>query len=140
MSVTIDTEAPANTIIARGPKLRQNRRITDSVSAMPQPRWPIITTSISGIPAEFWHKFKHTAKERGLTHREAAEEAIRDLSAAVASGQEVHWEPLKTGAPHSLRAHEERWAEVAALVEKSEYRQSVVIMTALKRWIDKGTA
>ena len=105
---------------------------------MPQSRWPIITTSISGIGTEIWKQFKATADARGVSDREAAEEAICELAGSVERGEAVVWEPVKAGPPHSVRAHEAVWAEVQAMVGKTGYRQNVVILTAFKRWIAKA--
>jgi plastocyanin len=104
---------------------------------MPQSRWPIITTSISGIPKDVWDRFKKTADGRGVTDREAAEAAIGELAAAVKVGERIEWQPAKSAPPHSLRAHEDMWAEVAALTESTGFRQNVVIMTAMLRWLEK---
>ena len=110
------------------------------MSLMPQNRWPIITTSVSGIRPEIWDRFKTAAEERGLTHREAAEEAIRDLAAAFAADGVDRWEPTSRSKAHSVRAHTDRWDEIHAIVGKTGFHQSVVIQTAMKRWLDKHQA
>jgi hypothetical protein len=44
----------------------------------PQARWPLITTSVSGILPETWQAFKKQAESQGFTYRDAMETAIRE--------------------------------------------------------------
>lgn len=108
------------------------------VSFMAKNRWPIITTSVSGIDREMWGEFKRTAERRGLTHREAAESAINQLSADVAAKTPVDWIPVRGALSHSIRAHEAVWRKVLDLARTSGYRQNIIILTALKRWMDNA--
>lgn len=137
MTTTLDTEDSTRTRIAHTDGLVQKDWKIRPVRTMPQNRWPVITTSISGIGKDVWNRFKNTADTRGITDREAAEEAIRDLSAAVEKGDKIEWQPAKTGSPHSVRAHEEVWSEIQALTEKTGFRQNVLILTAITRWMEK---
>jgi hypothetical protein len=121
-------------------RIAAKKRGTILVSLMPQNRWPIITTSVSGIRPEIWDQFKTAADARGLTHREAAEEAIRDLAVAFGNDGVDKWEPTSRSKAHSVRAHTDRWDEIHAIVEKTGFHQSVVIQTAMKRWLDKDQA
>jgi hypothetical protein len=98
-------------------------------------RWPVITTSVSGIDREIWTQFKRQAGCRGMTHREAAEDAINRLSASHAAREPIEWQPVRGALSHSIRTHEAVWRKVLDMVDASGYRQNVVVLTALKRWM-----
>jgi|tagenome__1003787_1003787.scaffolds.fasta_scaffold20730610_2 hypothetical protein len=103
---------------------------------MPQTRWPIVTTSISGISREVWDSFKIRADEANITDREAMEAAIRALAEAVRAGKEVNWPHTKHAPLHSIRTHESVKTELKILVKQTGLKQSVVVLAAMKLWME----
>ena len=72
-----------------------NERVKTHGTAMPQDRWPIITTSVSGISAEDWTLFKKTAKLRNFKYQQAMERALAELIADIRSKRDITWEPSR---------------------------------------------
>lgn len=108
-------------------------------SMLPQARWPIIGTSVSGIAAETWEAFHKKAENTGLTYREAMEAAIADLAAAVRSGEKINW-PHATGGPKKpLQIHYEAHGEVKVITALTKMRQNVVFLAAIERWTTKSS-
>jgi hypothetical protein len=125
-------------------------------TAMPQRRWPIITTSISGIAPEVWTQFKSKADERGLTFRLAMEEAIRNLAKKVAEGERQTWEipgtdlylavdksnlagmfrlHTTTAKSHPIQMHYEVRDILQDVVKTTGYKKNIVILNAMAWWI-----
>jgi hypothetical protein len=111
-------------------------RKTLHVRSMPQTRWPIVTTSISGIAPEIWEAFKMRADEASITDREAMEAAINALAEAVRAGKNVNWPHTKHAPLHSIRTHESVKAKLKTLVKQTGLKQSVVVLAAMKLWME----
>lgn len=105
-------------------------------TAMPQDRWPIITTSVSGISAEDWNLFKKVAKQRHLKYQQAMERALAELVADIRSNRDITWEPSRPAKSRPIKIHEDTINEVRKLVDQVGYRQNVIILTAMLRWIN----
>jgi hypothetical protein len=112
-------------------------RETSRVRAMPQTRWPIVATSISGIAPEIWQAFKARADERGMTDRKAMEAAILELAEAVHAGEDLAWPHTRKAPLHTLRTHEAVKARLRELVDETGLKQSVVVLAAIRRWMAK---
>jgi hypothetical protein len=100
----------------------------------PQVRWPHISTSVSGIAAEDWDAFKARAKVDGIKYRDALEQAIADLAVAARRGDEIDWQPVKVAPSRAVRMHDDTRNEINALVEEFQYKQNVVVATAMHRY------
>jgi hypothetical protein len=123
--------------VARWVPLGQKHKEISPVGLMPQARWPVVTTSASGVTSELWDAFKARADELNMTDREAMEEAIRDVVAAARAGEAVDW-PHPTGPlTRPIRIHEEVLNEARALRKELGYKLNVVMLAAMKRWIKK---
>jgi hypothetical protein len=103
----------------------------------PQSRWPLVTTSVSGIGPEIWESFRKRADATGVTYREAIEAAIHDLITDVQEDRQIIWYPPQPGGPFPFQIHEKVREELRALVKKVNYRQNVVLLTAIQRWLEK---
>jgi hypothetical protein len=103
---------------------------------MPQDRWPIITTSVSGISADDWNLFKRTAKLRHFKYQQAMEHAIAELIADLRSKRDIIWEPSRPAKSRPIKIHSDTIDEVRKLVDQVGYRQNVIILTAMVRWIN----
>ena len=103
----------------------------------PQGRWPIIATSISGIDPAVWTAFRARAAARDMTNREAVEEAIRDLSLAHTAGANLEWLHTADGKAQSIEMHDSIHQELKALCKKTRLRQNVVLLTSIRRWLEK---
>jgi hypothetical protein len=103
---------------------------------MPQDRWPIITTSVSGISADDWSLFKQTAKQRNFKYQQAMERAVAELVADIRSNRDIVWEPSRPARSRPIKIHSDTIDEVRKLVDKVGYRQNVIILTAMLRWIN----
>ncbi len=114
-----------------------NERVLSCRTPMPQERWPYITTSVSGIAAEDWSFFKARARREKMTYRRALDEAIEDLVAAISRGETIKWLPSKTAPSQPVKLHEDSVTAVRALVAKTEFKQNVIIGTAMHRWATK---
>jgi hypothetical protein len=111
-------------------------------TSMTQRRWPIITTSISGIPPEMWEAFKTCAAGRDKTFREALEDAISRLEVAVTLGSPVIWPHIKkkdkdAPASHPVQMHDDVRQVMRGLVERTGYKQNIVVLAAMQRWMEK---
>src|SRR5688500_17408575 len=115
-----------------------NERVKTYGAAMPQDRWPIITTSVSGISADDWSLFKRTAKQRNFKYQQAMERALAELIADIRSNREITWEPSRPARSRPIKIHADTIEEVRKLVNdpKVGYRQNVIILTAMLRWIN----
>lgn len=123
---------------------------------MPQRRWPIITTSISGIPPEVWTQFKSKADERGVSFRLAMEEAIRNLAKQVGDGGRQKWDipttnfyfamdksnfagmfrlHTTTAKGHPVQMHHEVRDVLHQIVKTTGYKQNIVVLNAMVWWI-----
>jgi len=121
-----------------------------------QRRWPIITTSISGVRPEIWAKFKSDADRRGLTFRLALEEAIRQLSEKIKerSGQQIDvpntdfyigFEQSNiaglfrarttTAKPHPVQMHHEVRDILGEIAQATGYKRNIVILNAMMWWM-----
>src|SRR5690349_6170802 len=98
---------------------------------MPQPRWPIITSSISGISDTVWVEFQKRADDLRITYRDALEEAVRDLDAAVTRGDSVVWSAVKVGRSRAIRMHAKILEIIRNIGAEHDYRQNVVVLTAM---------
>ena len=105
-------------------------------AAMPQDRWPIITTSVSGISADDWNLFKKAAKQRNFKYQQAMERALAELIADIRSKREITWEPSRPAKSKPIKIHADTIEEVRKLVDQVGYRQNVIILTAMLRWVD----
>src|SRR3954454_1143856 len=96
------------TRVARGSGLRQNRWWDLHFGRMmtPQSRWPLVTTSVSGIGPEIWESFRKRADATGVTYREAIEAAIHDLITDVQEDRQIIWYPPQPGGPFPFQIHE----------------------------------
>jgi hypothetical protein len=103
----------------------------------PQNRWPTIATSISGIDPAVWTAFHARAIAKNMTNREAIEEAIRDLSLAHSAGTNLDWPHTTGGKAQSVEMHNSIHQELKALCKKTKLRQNVVLLTSIKRWLEK---
>lgn len=104
---------------------------------MPQTRWPVVTTSASGVTSELWDAFKARADELNMTDREAMEEAIRDVVAAARAGEPVEWPHPMGPLTRAIRIHEEVLNEARALRKDLGYKLNVVLLAAMTRWMKK---
>src|SRR4051794_20877685 len=93
-----------------------------------------ITTSVSGVSAEDWDAFKDAADQRDVTYRDAMESAIADLAAAVRSGSDIDWRPIKIAPSRPIRIHSDTRAIINTLIEQTGYHQNVIVATAMQRW------
>ncbi len=112
-----------------------NERVITRRTKMAQDRWPHKTTSVSGISAEIWDIFKITATRKGLNYREAMERAIAELKADIRSGKQIAWEPSRSAPSRPIKIHEATQREVRELSNQIGYRQNVVFITAMLRWV-----
>jgi hypothetical protein len=72
-----------------------------------------------------------------MTNREAIEEAIRDLSLAHSAGTNLDWPHTTGGKAQSVEMHDSIHQELKALCKKTKLRQNVVLLTSIKRWLEK---
>ncbi len=100
-------------------------------------RWPIVSTSVSGIAAEDWDAFKDRAKRDKIKQREALEDAVTDLAAAARRGDYIDWQPPKVAPSRSVKMHNDVQAEINNLVGEFGYKQNVVVATAMHRWANR---
>src|SRR5690242_4342308 len=103
------------------------------IAMPPQRRWPLVTTSVSGIEPEIWAALRKMANNSGVTYREVIEEAINDLISDVHEGRNITWIPPKLGGPYPFQIHEKVREELRSLVKKMKYKQNVVLLTAIHR-------
>jgi hypothetical protein len=113
-----------------------NERVKTYGTEMPQDRWPIITTSVSGISADDWTLFKKTAKQRNFKYQQAMEHALAELVADIRSNRDITWEPSRPAKSRPIKIHADTIDEVRKLVDQIGYRQNVIILTAMLRWIN----
>lgn len=100
-------------------------------------RWPIISTSVSGVAAEDWDAFKARAKRDKIKQRDALETAVSDLAAAARRGDHVEWQPAKVAPSRSVKMHNDVQTEINNLVGEFGYKQNVVVATAMHRWTNR---
>jgi hypothetical protein len=84
-----------------------------------------------------WEVFKKRAEARGVTFREAMEAAIRNLADAVKLEAPVIWPHTKTGKSHPIQMHFEVRDVMHGLVEQTGYKQNIVVLAAMQRWMEK---
>ena len=72
-----------------------------------------------------------------MTNREAVEEAIRDLSLAHTAGANLEWLHTADGKAQSIEMHDSIHQELKALCKKTKLRQNVVLLTSIRRWLEK---
>jgi hypothetical protein len=113
-----------------------NERVKTYGTEMPQDRWPIITTSVSGISADDWTLFKQTAKKRNLKYQQAMEHALAQLISDIRLKHHITWEPSRPAKSKPIKIHSDTINAVRELAEKFDYRQNVIILTAMRRWIN----
>jgi hypothetical protein len=105
---------------------------------MPQDRWPIVTTSVSGIPDEVWHAFRRAAEIRGISHQDAIGQAVRSLEAEARSGRAIVWKPAKTAPSQPIKMHTDVRDLIWSLADCHDFKQNVVVMTAITNWLARG--
>jgi hypothetical protein len=112
----------------------------NQVSLMPQSRWPIVATSISGIAPEIWQVFKARVDARGMTGREAMEAPILEPAKAVRAGEDHAWPHTRKAPLHTLRMHGAVKARLRELVNGTGLKQSAVGLAAIRRRMAKEGA
>ena len=112
-----------------------NERVITRGIDMTQDRWPIVTTSVSGVSKDDWDLFKKTAKRRKLNYRQAMERSIAELIADVRSSRDISWEPSRPAKSRPIKIHVDTIEEVRKLADQVGYRQNVIILTAMLRWV-----
>jgi hypothetical protein len=105
---------------------------------MPQDRWPIVTTSVSGIPEEVWHAFRRAAETKGLSYQDAIDQAVRSLEAEVRSGRAIAWKPPRTAPSQPIKMHSDVRDLIWSLADRYDFKQNVVVMTAITDWVSRG--
>jgi hypothetical protein len=104
----------------------------------PQARWPLITTSVSGILPETWQEFKRQADSQGFTYREAMEAAIRDIAAASRSGENIVWPHPKSARSRPVQLHHEVQELLHQLMSELGLKQNVIVLGAMMRWLERN--
>jgi hypothetical protein len=104
----------------------------------PQARWPLITTSVSGILPETWQAFKKQAESQGFTYREAMETAIRDIAEASRSGEVIVWPHPKPAKSRAVQIHHEVQELLHQLMKELGLKQNVIVLEAMARWLKKN--
>jgi hypothetical protein len=120
-----------------------------------QKRWPLVSTSVSGIAPEVWQRFKEEAAGRGLTFRDAIEQAIRDFARRVEAdrNEEINNSRLdyyfrlqpsystglfrlhSTGArSHPVQMHHEVLNLVRKIIVETGHKQNAVVLNAMMWW------
>jgi len=66
------------------------------------------------------------------------EAAIQALAVSVKSGEDIPWPPTKRGKVEVIRTHETIHNELKALVKETGYRQNVVVLAAMQRWLNSN--
>lgn len=102
-------------------------------------RWPIISTSVSGIAAEDWDDFKSRAKRDKIALRTALEEAVIDLAAAARRGDKIEWQAVKVAPSRSVKMHNDIQTLINELVDEFSYKQNVLVATAMYRWTNRSS-
>jgi hypothetical protein len=115
-----------------------NEVLVSNGNTMPQLRWPHVSTSVSGIAAADWDVFKARAKQEKIPYREALEQAIHDLAAAVRRGDDIDWQPVKVAPSRAIRIHDDVRNLINELVAETEYKQNVVVATAMHKWVSRA--
>jgi hypothetical protein len=103
-------------------------------TTMPQLRWPYISTSVAGIAPEDWTTFKARVERDKIKQQDAIEQAIKDLAEAVRRGDTIEWQPSKTARSRAVRMHDDTHKLINQLVDELDYKQNIVVGTALHRW------
>jgi hypothetical protein len=106
----------------------------------PRVRWPAVATSVSGIDQAIWDAFHRKAEASGLTYREAMEEAVGLLEAAVRAGKTIIWPHPVGGQSRPVQMHHEAVDTVRGLAQELKLRQNVVFQAAIERWLRHGVA
>ena len=104
---------------------------------MPQQRWPIETTSVSGIPSEEWDRFKTRARLDKMKYRQALEMAIEGLADSIRKGDEIDWLPPRLAPSRPVKIHNDALNTVRGLSGQLSFKQNVIIGTAIHRWIKR---
>jgi len=101
----------------------------------PQARWPLIQISVSGFAPATWDDFRDMTERLRVTVRAALEEAIGDLVRDVEAGKAITWPHTKSGKSHTLQLHEKMHLELQRMVRDLGYRQNVIVIAAIERWM-----
>ena len=121
----------------------------------PQKRWPLVKTSVSGIPPEMWAKFKEEAERHGLTLRLAVEQAVREFADKLKGYENqsmknsvdnnVSFQPFDltgffrfhttTAETRGIQMHHEVQDILRGIVKTTGYKQNVVLLNAMMWWI-----
>ncbi len=109
----------------------------DRVTMTPQARWPTISTSVSGIPPDVWDRFYAAADRKGVTGREAMEEAILDLSSDLDVGATIVWPQPTQGKRRSIEVHDSIRSTLRTIMTTTLLRQNVIVLAAMQRWLAK---
>jgi hypothetical protein len=136
------SEGRANAMVASLLIVDDNENVSvlkkDAINKMtPQPRWPDLSTSVSGITPEDWDRFKNRARLDGVKYRDALEMAIVDLAAAIRRGDKIDWQPSRSAPSRAVRMHADTRDLINDLVKESGYKQNVIVGTAMDYWISR---
>jgi hypothetical protein len=111
-----------------------NGRVALKRTTMPQLRWPYISSSVSGIAPDNWNAFKARVDRDKIKQQDAIAQAIKDLAEAVRRGDAIEWQPSKTARSRAIRMHDDTRKLIAQLVDELDYKQNIVVGTALHMW------
>jgi hypothetical protein len=123
--------------VASNANCGNNDGVSLSRTLMPQERYPHLTTSISGIGDDEWTAFDARAKQKGITKREALEEAIRNLVADMKDGRNINWIPSKIAKSRPVKIHADALDNARKIGSELDLRINVVMLTAMHRWVKK---
>jgi hypothetical protein len=124
--------------VASNANCGNNDGVSSSRILMPQERYPHLTTSISGIGDDEWTAFDARAKQKGITKREALEEAIRNLVADMKDGIKINWIPSKIAKSRPVKIHADVLDTARKIGGELDLRINVVMLTAMDRWVNKS--